>query len=106
MEIPQSTTAFPTSELCPLYATASDTFAACAVPGLGLGPGGDGAPQPAALPRPRRFSQNAVAQLWYFTKCIDFALSTYQTRCGSPDPQPHNFLCKKYNHRNLFLFQG
>ena len=55
---------------------------------------------------PRMFSQNAVAQLWYFVKCIYFALSAYQIRCGYPTRILGNFLTKKYNHLNLFLFQG
>ena len=54
----------------------------------------------------RMFSQNAVAQLWYFVKCIYFALSAYQIRCGYPTRILGNFLTKKYNHLNLFLFQG
>lgn len=52
------------------------------------------------------FSQNAVAQLWYFVKCIYFALSAYQIRCGYPTRILGNFLTKKHNHLNLFLFQG
>ncbi|XP_040838170.1 piezo-type mechanosensitive ion channel component 1 [Ochotona curzoniae] len=54
----------------------------------------------------RMFNQNAVAQLWYFVKCIYFALSAYQIRCGYPTRILGNFLTKKYNHLNLFLFQG
>ncbi|XP_074865263.1 piezo-type mechanosensitive ion channel component 1 isoform X1 [Carettochelys insculpta] len=54
----------------------------------------------------RMFSQNTVAQLWYFVKCIYFALSAYQIRCGYPTRILGNFLTKKYNHLNLFLFQG
>ncbi|XP_012868179.1 PREDICTED: piezo-type mechanosensitive ion channel component 1 [Dipodomys ordii] len=54
----------------------------------------------------RMFRQNAVAQLWYFVKCIYFALSAYQIRCGYPTRILGNFLTKKYNHVNLFLFQG
>ncbi|XP_047383730.1 piezo-type mechanosensitive ion channel component 1 isoform X2 [Sciurus carolinensis] len=54
----------------------------------------------------RMFSQNSVAQLWYFVKCIYFALSAYQIRCGYPTRILGNFLTKKYNHLNLFLFQG
>lgn len=54
----------------------------------------------------RMFSQNAVAQLWYFVKCIYFALSAYQIRCGYPTRILGNFLTKKYNYLNLFLFQG
>ncbi|KAM3917927.1 piezo-type mechanosensitive ion channel component 1 [Leptodactylus fuscus] len=54
----------------------------------------------------RMFSQNTVAQLWYFVKCIYFALSAYQIRCGYPTRILGNFLTKKYNHVNLFLFQG
>ncbi|XP_063169125.1 LOW QUALITY PROTEIN: piezo-type mechanosensitive ion channel component 1 [Candoia aspera] len=54
----------------------------------------------------RRFSLNTVAQLWYFVKCIYFGLSAYQIRCGYPTRILGNFLTKKYNHLNLFLFQG
>uniref|UniRef100_A0A8C8RQL3 Piezo type mechanosensitive ion channel component 1 n=1 Tax=Pelusios castaneus TaxID=367368 RepID=A0A8C8RQL3_9SAUR len=54
----------------------------------------------------RMFSLNSVAQLWYFVKCIYFALSAYQIRCGYPTRILGNFLTKKYNHLNLFLFQG
>uniref|UniRef100_A0A4W4GYY3 Piezo-type mechanosensitive ion channel component n=1 Tax=Electrophorus electricus TaxID=8005 RepID=A0A4W4GYY3_ELEEL len=54
----------------------------------------------------RMFSQNSVAQLWYFVKCIYFTLSAYQIRCGYPTRILGNFLTKKYNHLNLFLFQG
>lgn len=52
------------------------------------------------------FNQNFVAQLWYFVKCIYFGLSAYQIRCGYPTRILGNFLTKKYNHLNLFLFQG
>ncbi|NXN14033.1 PIEZ1 protein, partial [Indicator maculatus] len=54
----------------------------------------------------RLFNLNMVAQLWYFVKCIYFALSAYQIRCGYPTCILGNFLTKKYNHLNLFLFQG
>ncbi|XP_017313986.1 piezo-type mechanosensitive ion channel component 1 [Ictalurus punctatus] len=54
----------------------------------------------------RMFSQNFVAQLWYIVKCIYFTLSAYQIRCGYPTRILGNFLTKKYNHLNLFLFQG
>ncbi|KAJ8400462.1 hypothetical protein AAFF_G00395860 [Aldrovandia affinis] len=54
----------------------------------------------------RMFSQNSVAQIWYFVKCIYFTLSAYQIRCGYPTRILGNFLTKKYNHLNLFLFQG
>ncbi|XP_029464485.1 piezo-type mechanosensitive ion channel component 1 isoform X2 [Rhinatrema bivittatum] len=54
----------------------------------------------------RMFNQNTVAQLWYFIKCIYFALSAYQIRCGYPTRILGNFLTKQYNHVNLFLFQG
>uniref|UniRef100_A0A672M614 Piezo-type mechanosensitive ion channel component 2-like n=1 Tax=Sinocyclocheilus grahami TaxID=75366 RepID=A0A672M614_SINGR len=54
----------------------------------------------------RRFSQNTVAQLWYFVKCIYFGLSAYQIRCGYPTRVLGNFLTKSYNYLNLFLFQG
>ncbi|KAG7455474.1 hypothetical protein MATL_G00257140 [Megalops atlanticus] len=54
----------------------------------------------------RRFSQNRVAQIWYFVKCIYFGLSAYQIRCGYPTRVLGNFLTKSYNYVNLFLFQG
>ncbi|XP_071296935.1 piezo-type mechanosensitive ion channel component 1 isoform X2 [Agelaius tricolor] len=54
----------------------------------------------------RLFRHNTVAQLWYFVKCIYFGLSAYQIRCGYPTRILGNFLTKKYNHLNLFLFQG
>ncbi|KAM6918193.1 piezo-type mechanosensitive ion channel component 2 [Xenentodon cancila] len=54
----------------------------------------------------KRFSQNTVAQMWYFVKCIYFALSAYQIRCGYPTRVLGNFLTKSYNYANLFLFQG
>ncbi|XP_062404521.1 piezo-type mechanosensitive ion channel component 1 isoform X1 [Sardina pilchardus] len=54
----------------------------------------------------RMFNQNSVAQLWYFVKCIYFTLSAYQIRCGYPTCILGNFLTKKFNHLNLFLFQG
>ncbi|CAF91003.1 unnamed protein product, partial [Tetraodon nigroviridis] len=54
----------------------------------------------------RMFNQNFVAQLWYFVKCIYFGLSALQIRCGYPTRILGNFLTKKYNHLNLFLFQG
>uniref|UniRef100_A0A9J8A2B2 Piezo-type mechanosensitive ion channel component n=1 Tax=Cyprinus carpio carpio TaxID=630221 RepID=A0A9J8A2B2_CYPCA len=54
----------------------------------------------------RRFSQNTIAQLWYFVKCIYFGLSAYQIRCGYPTRILGNFLTKSYNYVNLFLFQG
>ncbi|XP_044149383.1 piezo-type mechanosensitive ion channel component 2 isoform X1 [Bufo gargarizans] len=54
----------------------------------------------------RKFSQNIVAQLWYFVKCIYFGLSAYQIRCGYPTRVLGNFLTKSYNYVNLFLFQG
>lgn len=57
-------------------------------------------------PSRRLFSLNTVAQLWYFVKCIYFSLSAYQIRCGYPTRILGNFLTKKYNHLNLFLFQG
>uniref|UniRef100_A0A2K5CQ29 Piezo type mechanosensitive ion channel component 2 n=1 Tax=Aotus nancymaae TaxID=37293 RepID=A0A2K5CQ29_AOTNA len=54
----------------------------------------------------RKFSQNLVAQLWYFVKCVYFGLSAYQIRCGYPTRVLGNFLTKSYNYVNLFLFQG
>ncbi|XP_028832958.1 piezo-type mechanosensitive ion channel component 2 isoform X2 [Denticeps clupeoides] len=54
----------------------------------------------------RRFSDNTVAQIWYFVKCVYFGLSAYQIRCGYPTRVLGNFLTKSYNYVNLFLFQG
>uniref|UniRef100_A0A4W6FQJ1 Piezo type mechanosensitive ion channel component 2 n=1 Tax=Lates calcarifer TaxID=8187 RepID=A0A4W6FQJ1_LATCA len=54
----------------------------------------------------KRFSDNPVAQMWYFVKCIYFGLSAYQIRCGYPTRVLGNFLTKSYNYVNLFLFQG
>ncbi|KAK5863316.1 hypothetical protein PBY51_000354 [Eleginops maclovinus] len=54
----------------------------------------------------RRFNRNAIAQLWYFVKCIYFGLSAYQIKCGYPNRILGNFLTKNYNYLNLFLFQG
>ncbi|KAM6953819.1 piezo-type mechanosensitive ion channel component 2-like [Aplochiton taeniatus] len=54
----------------------------------------------------RRFSQNAVAQIWYLVKCLYFGLSAYQIRCGYPTRVLGNFLTKSHNYLNLFLFQG
>ncbi|XP_055955380.1 piezo-type mechanosensitive ion channel component 2 isoform X2 [Patella vulgata] len=54
----------------------------------------------------RSFYDNIPAQLWYFTKCIYFGLSAYQIRCGYPTRILGNFLTKKYNYLNLFLFKG
>lgn len=54
----------------------------------------------------KRFSENRVAQMWYFVKCGYFGLSAYQIRCGYPTRVLGNFLTKSYNYVNLFLFQG
>nr|XP_060627625.1 piezo-type mechanosensitive ion channel component 2-like [Anolis sagrei ordinatus] len=54
----------------------------------------------------RRFNRNLVAQLWYLVKCIYFGLSAYQIKCGYPKRVLGNFLTKRYNCINLFLFQG
>lgn len=54
----------------------------------------------------RRFTDNIAAQLWYFVKCIYFGLSAYQIRSGYPTRILGNFLTKKYNYVNLFLFKG
>lgn len=54
----------------------------------------------------KRFSENKVAQMWYFVKCIYFGLSAYQIRCGYPTRILGNFLTKGHNYANLFLFQG
>uniref|UniRef100_UPI00358ED5F7 piezo-type mechanosensitive ion channel component 2-like n=1 Tax=Myxine glutinosa TaxID=7769 RepID=UPI00358ED5F7 len=52
------------------------------------------------------FNKNTVAQVWYVSKCIYFGLSAYQIRCGYPTRILGNFLTKRYNYINLFLFQG
>jgi len=44
--------------------------------------------------------------MWYFTKCVYFALSAYQIRCGYPTRILGNFLTKKYNYLNLICFKG
>ncbi|KAL8575931.1 hypothetical protein ACOMHN_027329 [Nucella lapillus] len=54
----------------------------------------------------RSFYKNTPAQLWYFVKCVYFALSAYQIRCGYPTRILGNFLTKKYNYLNLFSFKG
>ncbi|XP_067651571.1 piezo-type mechanosensitive ion channel component 2-like isoform X3 [Haliotis asinina] len=54
----------------------------------------------------RSFNKNIPALLWYFVKCIYFGLSAYQIRCGYPTRILGNFLTKKYNYLNLFLFKG
>uniref|UniRef100_A0A8D0C2C9 Piezo non-specific cation channel R-Ras-binding domain-containing protein n=1 Tax=Salvator merianae TaxID=96440 RepID=A0A8D0C2C9_SALMN len=54
----------------------------------------------------RRFNRNSVAQLWYLVKCVYFGLSAYQIKCGYPKQVLGNFLTKRYNCINLFLFQG
>ncbi|XP_060075477.1 piezo-type mechanosensitive ion channel component 1-like [Ylistrum balloti] len=54
----------------------------------------------------RKFSENIPAQLWYFMKCIYFGLSAYQIRSSYPTRILGNFLTKKYNYLNLFLFKG
>ncbi|XP_053400970.1 piezo-type mechanosensitive ion channel component 2-like isoform X3 [Mercenaria mercenaria] len=52
------------------------------------------------------FFSNKPAQLWYFIKCVYFALSAYQIRSAYPTRILGNFLTKKYNYVNLFLFKG
>ncbi|XP_033646701.1 piezo-type mechanosensitive ion channel component 2-like [Asterias rubens] len=54
----------------------------------------------------RRFIDNTPAQVFYFVKCVYFALSAYQIRCGYPTRILGNCLCKRYNYVNLFLFMG
>ncbi|XP_061162541.1 piezo-type mechanosensitive ion channel component 2-like [Saccostrea echinata] len=54
----------------------------------------------------RRFSENTPAQLFYFFKCLYFGLSAYQIRSSYPTRILGNFLTKKYNYLNLFLFKG
>ncbi|KAF4525370.1 hypothetical protein B566_EDAN014808, partial [Ephemera danica] len=45
-------------------------------------------------------------QIWYLVKCLYLLLSAYQIRCGYPTRILGNFLCKKYNYLNMFLFKG
>ncbi|XP_054995933.1 piezo-type mechanosensitive ion channel component 1-like [Sorex araneus] len=54
----------------------------------------------------RRFSLNWVAQVWYLVKCVYFALSAYQIKCGYPTRILGNFLTKGFNLVNLMLFKG
>ncbi|XP_072013632.1 piezo-type mechanosensitive ion channel component 2-like isoform X2 [Amphiura filiformis] len=52
------------------------------------------------------FRQNTPAQLWYFFKCIYFALSAFQVRSGYPTRILGNCLCKSYSLPNVFAFMG
>ncbi|XP_052831053.1 piezo-type mechanosensitive ion channel component 1 isoform X7 [Octopus bimaculoides] len=54
----------------------------------------------------RMFIKNVPAMLWYFVKCIYFALSAHQIRSGYPTRILGNFLTKNYSYLNLFLFKG
>ncbi|XP_065315038.1 piezo-type mechanosensitive ion channel component 2-like isoform X2 [Gordionus sp. m RMFG-2023] len=54
----------------------------------------------------REFYKNTPARLWYFSKCCYFLLSSFQIRSGYPTRILGNFLTKKYNYPNLFLFKG
>nr|XP_034339397.1 piezo-type mechanosensitive ion channel component 1 isoform X8 [Crassostrea gigas] len=54
----------------------------------------------------RKFSENVPAQMFYFFKCLYFGLSAYQIRSSYPTRILGNFLTKKYNYINLFLFKG
>ncbi|XP_052818789.1 piezo-type mechanosensitive ion channel component 1-like isoform X1 [Mya arenaria] len=52
------------------------------------------------------FTSNKPAALWYFIKCVYFYLSAYQIKSAYPTRILGNFLTKKYNYVNLFLFKG
>ncbi|XP_074646694.1 piezo-type mechanosensitive ion channel component 1-like isoform X3 [Tubulanus polymorphus] len=54
----------------------------------------------------REFGANIGAKLWYFTKCIYFALSAYQIRCGYPTRILGNILTQSYSLLNKLLFKG
>ncbi|XP_059490786.1 piezo-type mechanosensitive ion channel component-like isoform X3 [Neocloeon triangulifer] len=54
----------------------------------------------------RPFSGALPPQIWYLVKCLYLLLSAYQIRCGYPTRILGNFLCKKYNYLNMFLFKG
>ncbi|XP_071441072.1 piezo-type mechanosensitive ion channel component [Hetaerina americana] len=54
----------------------------------------------------RQFNASLPPQIWYVVKCIYLLLSAYQIRSGYPTRILGNFLCKKYNYVNLFLFKG
>ncbi|XP_052229514.1 piezo-type mechanosensitive ion channel component 1-like isoform X2 [Dreissena polymorpha] len=54
----------------------------------------------------KSFTNNKPAALWYFLKCLYFYLSAYQIKCSYPTRILGNFLTKKYNYLNLFLFKG
>ena len=56
----------------------------------------------------RKFTENTLAQLFYFIKCVYFCLSAYQIRSSYPTRFPNNFLTNKYvnyMYPNLFLFK-
>lgn len=52
------------------------------------------------------FTLNKTAQVFYFVKCVYFALSAYQIRSAYPTRILGNMLTKKYNYVNLILFKG
>ncbi|CAL8113936.1 unnamed protein product [Orchesella dallaii] len=54
----------------------------------------------------RDFNANLPPQMWYMVKCIYLLFSAYQIRSGYPTRILGNFLCKKYNYVNMFLFKG
>ncbi|CAG7819154.1 unnamed protein product [Allacma fusca] len=54
----------------------------------------------------RPFNAALPPQMWYMVKCIYLLFSAYQIRSGYPTRILGNFLCKKYNYVNMFLFKG
>ncbi|ODM97774.1 Piezo-type mechanosensitive ion channel component 2 [Orchesella cincta] len=54
----------------------------------------------------RDFNANLPPQMWYMVKCVYLLFSAYQIRSGYPTRILGNFLCKKYNYVNMFLFKG
>ncbi|GAB6019982.1 hypothetical protein CHUAL_002736 [Chamberlinius hualienensis] len=52
------------------------------------------------------FNSSLPPQLWYLVKCIYLLLSAYQIRSGYPTRILGNFVTKKYNYINMFLFRG
>ena len=54
----------------------------------------------------RRFQDNVPAIFLYLFKCLYFALSAYQVRCGYPTRILGNFLTKDFTLTNVVLFQA
>ena len=53
----------------------------------------------------RKFCNNIAAQLWYIFKCIYFGYSSIQIRLGYPKRIAGNFLMKRFNYVNQYLYR-